>query len=283
MTYRSYRQDDRPDFGRSRLVEGFAELQGDVVSSRAIAVLRLLRPELEKDGGPTADELMGWDAKMEASSTAATRFSNFMLALERAIGDDEARRDGLDWNPIDAEHVLRLLAGGLDEHWWHYVGSSVGPSKSEIVQRVLADMDRQGPPSSWGDVHRLRYDHPLSRVPFIGKLAADSWSRGPFPVPGDNVTINAQYWSVRRPYRVTSIPALRFVTEVGNWDNTVLVLPVGQSGRPWSPHYSDQISEWLDLEPVRMPFSPEAVAAAAKAKLEILPTRESGRDERLAP
>ncbi len=65
---------------------------------------------------------------------------------------------------------------------------------------------------------------------------------------------------------------MRFVADVGNWDDTVLVLPVGQSGRPWSRHYSNQISSWLRVEAERFPFSREAVDAAAAVRLELLPT-----------
>jgi penicillin amidase len=85
------------------------------------------------------------------------------------------------------------------------------------------------------------------------------------------VTINAHYWDKQDPFAVTSIPAMRFVTDVGNWDDTVLVLPVGQSGRPWSRHYSNQISSWLNVEAVRFPFSREAVDAAAVARLDLVP------------
>jgi len=77
---------------------------------------------------------------------------------------------------------------------------------------------------------------------------------------------------------VTSIPAMRFVAEVGSWDETVLVLPIGQSGRPWSSHYSDQISSWMRVDTVRFPFSREAVERAATARLEIEPAA-TGRSE----
>jgi acyl-homoserine lactone acylase PvdQ len=66
---------------------------------------------------------------------------------------------------------------------------------------------------------------------------------------------------------------MRFVTEVGNWDETVLVLPVGQSGRPWSANYADQISDWLAGEAQQFPFSREAVDAAVVAKIDLLPGR----------
>ena len=253
-------------------VDDFADLQGDVVSGRAIAVLRQLRPEFEERKGTAAEELMAWDAKMDVGSTAATLFSSFMLELEAAVADDEANRDGLEWNPLGQERLLRLLAGGLDDSWWNDVGVSGNQTRTDILDRVLADLDRRGPQKSWGEVHEVTFDHPLTRLSFVRRLAADSWSRGPYAVSGGNVTINAHYWSERSPFAVTSIPAMRFVADVGNWDDTVLVLPVGQSGRPWSRHYSNQISSWLNVEGVRFPFSREAVEAATVVRLELLPS-----------
>jgi penicillin amidase len=252
-------------------VDGFAELQGDVVSGRAIAVLKQLRPDFEERKGASAEELMAWDARMDRDSNAATLFSAFMLQLEAAVADDEANSDGLEWNPLGPEQLLRLLAGGLDGSWWNDVGASGNQTRTEILDRVLADLDRRGPQKSWGQVHQVTFDHPLTRLPFVRKLAADSWSRGPFAAAGDDATINAHSWSKKDPYTVTSIPAVRFVTDVGNWDDTVLVLPVGQSGRPWSRHYSNQISSWLKVEAVRFPFSREAVEKAAVVRLELLP------------
>jgi len=252
-------------------VKGFADLQGDVVSGRAIAVLRQLRPEFEERKGMSAEELMAWDAEMDIGSTAATLFSFFMLELEAAVADDEAKRDGLEWNPLGQERLLRLLAGGLDESWWNDVGVSGNQTRTDILDRVLADLDRRGPQKSWGRVHQVTFDHLLTRLSFVRKLASDSWSRGPYAVSGGNVTINAHYWSERGPFAVTSIPAMRFVTDVGNWDDTVLVLPVGQSGRPWSRHYSNQISSWLNVEAVRFPFSREAIDTAAAVRIELVP------------
>jgi penicillin amidase len=64
---------------------------------------------------------------------------------------------------------------------------------------------------------------------------------------------------------------MRFVADVGNWDDTVLVLSVGQSGRPWSRHYADQISSWMNVEAARFPFSRGAVDRAAAVRLELVP------------
>ncbi len=252
-------------------VEGFAELQGDVVSARAVALLRQLRPELEEREGPAAEALLAWDARMNVESTAATLYSQFMIELAQAVGGDEAEREELGWNPIGPEEVLRLLVGGLEESWWDDVATAGRQTRSEILDRVINRLDGMGPQKKWGEVHTVRFDHPLARLSSATELVSDSWSKGPFPVPGGNVTINAHYWNRREPYSVTSIPALRFVADVGDWDSAVLVLPVGQSGRPWSRHYSDQLSSWLNLGHDRLPFSREAVEAATLATLELAP------------
>jgi penicillin amidase len=252
-------------------VAGFADLQGDVVSGRAIAMLRQLRPDLETRPGPAAEDLMAWDAKMEKGSTAATLYSNLMLAFAASVAGDEAERDGLEWNPLGPERLLRLLAGGIDESWWDDVGAAGQQTRSDVLDRLIGGLDELGPQKSWGEAHQVAFAHPLSQLPYIGQQVAESWSRGPFAVSGGNVTVNAQYWAYDAPFAVTSIPAMRFVAEVGNWDETVLVLPVGQSGRPWSRHYSDQISSWLNVEAVRLPWSREAVQEAAAARLELVP------------
>ena len=247
------------------------ELQGDVVSGRAIAMLKQLWTELEEHGGPTAEILTGWDGRMDVDSVAAQRFASLVRALEAAIGGDEAARDGLRKSPLGAEEILRLLAGGLDEAWWDDVTSSARENRADVVAGVLDRLDRHSSERRWGEVHQVRFGHPMARLPVVGRLVSASWSRGPFPVAGDNVTVNAHYFSRRRPFTVSSIPSMRFVAEVGNWDETILVLPVGESGRPWSAHYADQIGTWLEVGSARFPFGLEAVERAAVASLELRP------------
>jgi penicillin amidase len=251
----------------------FLELQDDVISGRAIAILKQLWGDLDEHGGRAAIELQGWDARMDPESIAARVYAELLVDLGSAVGGDEAARDGLEASPIGPEELLRLLAGGLGENWWDDVTTPDVETREEIVRRVLDQLDGAGGRSRWGDVHRVHFKHPLEWIPVVGRLVRNSWSRGPVPAPGNNVTVNAHYWNRGRPFDVTAIPAMRFVTEVGNWDETRLVLPVGQSGRPWSANYANQISDWLAGEAQPFPFSREAVDAAAVAKIYLIPER----------
>ena len=67
------------------------------------------------------------------------------------------------------------------------------------------------------------------------------------------------------------MPGLRMVTDVGNWDATLAVMPLGQSGRPWSSHYADQIHLWKRGEAFDLPFSEVAVEGATEARLNLVP------------
>lgn len=246
-------------------VAGMGALQGDLLSEQAVAFLKLLWTDLDEHGGPTAEVLQGWDGEMTRDDPAPTVFSRLLLALEDAIGADEAARDGLLASPITADAALRLLAGGLDERWWDDVRTPAVEHRSEILGRVLDRLDAEEPWPEWGAVHRVRFAHVLRPVPLIGHLFGRAWSRGPFAVGGDGETVNAHYWSRRRPFDVVAIPSLRFVADVGNWDATRFGLPVGESGRPWSPHYADQVESWLGVQPGELPFSAPAVAAATRS------------------
>lgn len=254
-------------------VEGLHRLQNDIVSPRAQLLLQMevLRPELNQHPGPTAQTLLAWDGEMSPDSGAPLLFTRLLEQLREEVGGDEARQARLENTPFNSLQLLRLLQGGINERWWDDVETPQVEDRSAIVTRALDHIDSLNLHQAWGEVHQVRFTHPFTRLGLVGRLLEDAFSRGPFPVGGDGSTINAQYFSSRRAFRVTALPSMRFVTEVGNWDNTVLVLPVGESGRPYSSHYDDQLTSWLQGRPLLFPFSEEAVEDAAEARLTLVP------------
>lgn len=248
-------------------VQASLRLQQDVVSERAIAMVRLLRPELEENGGPSASALLGWNGVMDAAGVAPHVYSRLLLELGQAVGKDELGVTEAGSGGIGAEPLLRLLAGGMSDEWWDDRSTPSRENRAEIIERALAAVDRRHPTEPWGEVHRIDFRHPLSDLPLAGRLLAGAWNRGPLPAGGDNTTVNATYWSRRRPFDVAAMPALRMVMDVGDWDRTVAITPLGQSGRPWSSHYADQIRLWGSGAAIELPFSDAAVDAATEARI----------------
>jgi penicillin amidase len=241
------------------------QLQRDVVSERAIAMLKLIREDLTAQGGPNAQSLLEWDGRMVGDEIAPHVFARFVLELGVAVGADEmAGRFG-------SERLMRLLAGGMSDAWWDDTATPETETRTDLIVRVLDRLDREPVTATWGEAHQILFRHPLTRIPVAGRLLAGSWNRGPFPSGGDNVTINATYWSERQPFAVSVMPALRMVTDVGSWDESIVVMPLGQSGRPWSSHYADQTAAWRQGGAFTLAFSEAAVERATEARLVLRP------------
>jgi len=66
-------------------------------------------------------------------------------------------------------------------------------------------------------------------------------------------------------------PAMRFVANTADWDDSILLIPGGQSGQPGSSHYTDQFSYWFDAKPIVQPFSDVAEAKTRRHTLILKP------------
>jgi penicillin amidase len=66
-------------------------------------------------------------------------------------------------------------------------------------------------------------------------------------------------------------PAMRFVANPGNWDESIMLIPGGQSGQPGSSHYTDQFSYWYEGRAIFQGFTDEAESGARKHTLRLKP------------
>jgi penicillin amidase len=106
----------------------------------------------------------------------------------------------------------------------------------------------------WGRLTQARFPHPLANAPLFGQR----FTIAPVPQNGGPQTVN----------RGASV-SMRFIADVGNWDNTRQGLALGQSGNPASPHWKDQLTDWQAVTPATFPFTASAVAGAATKVLTI--------------
>jgi penicillin amidase len=77
-------------------------------------------------------------------------------------------------------------------------------------------------------------------------------------------------WSVRAATKHHG-PAMRFVANPANWDDSIMLITTGESGQPGSSHYSDQFSYWYEGKPIFAPFTDAAEASARKHTLTLKP------------
>jgi penicillin amidase len=136
------------------------------------------------------------------------------------------------------------------------------------VVRTLRSEHGEDPTAwQWGAVRPITVAHPLGVV----KQLAPLFNRGPFPWGGDGNTVSQA--SGRDPAVIAS---LRVVIPVGDWDNARFVLPGGQSGNPFSPHYDDQLPLWKVGSGIPIAWTDPAIEAATVHTLRLLPLGGAG-------
>jgi penicillin amidase len=64
---------------------------------------------------------------------------------------------------------------------------------------------------------------------------------------------------------------MRFVANLANWDESLMLIPGGQSGQPGSSHYTDQFSYWFEGKPITQPFTDSAETKTKRHTLTLKP------------
>jgi penicillin amidase len=120
----------------------------------------------------------------------------------------------------------------------------------------------------WGKLHYAHIKHPLANIPLLGRL----WRPQRLPLGGDGTTINqADVPPSFPPEPVQMVASCRFILDVDAWDNSVAVLPGGQSGSASSAHYLDGLRDWHNGRYHPMLFSDKRINAAVKWKIQLDP------------
>jgi len=134
---------------------------------------------------------------------------------------------------------------------------------AESLRAALDEIQRLYGPDmqswQWGKVHKILFHHPLG-VP--------AFDRGPVARPGDANTVNATSGT---HFQQNSGASYREILDLGNWDNSVMTNVPGESGDPESPHYSDLLDDWANGRYHPMPYSRQAVEAAADERSWLVP------------
>ena len=91
---------------------------------------------------------------------------------------------------------------------------------------------------TWNRVHKVEYKHPLGNVGVLRPL----FNVGVFEIEGSNEVINNTLfdYSDAKTLNVKAGPSTRRVIDFSNIENSLSILPTGNSGNPMSKHYNDQ-------------------------------------------
>jgi penicillin amidase len=123
----------------------------------------------------------------------------------------------------------------------------------------------------WDSVHTNTVIHnPLGQSGVT--LIEDLFNRGPFPTYGTDGSLKNMRWDAADGFGVAgSVVSQRFIVDFADFSNSVSIIPTGQSGHPFSPHYDDQITNWLKNTYHPMRWTRDDVESAPHSLLTLEP------------
>lgn len=207
--------------------------------------------------------LAAWDGRAERSSRGFALLRGLRRELvERLyaawLGPAATVEPGfeLDFADVDApltralerddEAPFRAFPGGRDQ----LVLAAIDAAGAALA---AAHGARALPSLRWGEVSKVQLNHPLSALPGLG-LLLDMEAR---ELAGCGLCVRMNAGTLGASERMVVSPSRE--------SDGILHMPGGQSGSPFSPHYGDQQSAWVEGRP--LPF----LAGAEVERLTLLP------------
>jgi penicillin amidase len=155
-----------------------------------------------------------------------------------------------------------LLPPGED--WKSLAAKALAEGVNDLRERLGPDMESW----HWGGIHHTRPRHTLSDAFPQAAALLDPPS---VPMAGDGDTPQAGGYAPAEPYVMTGMSVARYAFDTADWDNSRWVIPLGVSGHPGSPHYTDQAATWAEVRMIPMLYDWERIGASAKSTQRLEP------------
>ncbi|HEX2191069.1 MAG TPA: penicillin acylase family protein, partial [Longimicrobiaceae bacterium] len=214
-----------------------------------------------------ARELRAWNGEARMDSRAAALFYLWYEALRRRVGRDEFGEERVYFPRATMNAVLD--AGG--SRWVDDVTTPGTETLDGLAAEAMREAAGELGARSWGDLHVTRMEHPLGSVAALDRLLG--LTIGPFPNRGSPYTVNvAGYGGQRLPFVNGFGASQRHVVDMGDVDGAGgFVIPTGQSGIPFSPHYRDQTPMWREGRLWRIPLDRERAEERVVSRMTLRP------------
>jgi len=196
------------------------------------------------------------------------RVPTFVVTEERLLAHDALEpKMGATLYKAYADHywpivpLLRALDGDPRMRSIGLTRAGVEAYILRAAREAMAELNAStdlGHVQRWGEYNAAIYRHPLSSKKPLGFLSVP-----PVPQPGGDFSIYRG-----RPHHGSS---QRLVVDLADFDDSSMLLTLGESGLYSDPHYDDQLEDFVNVQYEPMPFSQAAVLAATKHTLILEP------------
>ena len=250
------------------------------VCQEIVSVLETRKTQLSKAAKLALPILENWDGSHELEDKAPAIYYPVLIRLMRNTMEDEMGEE--QYRTWTSTHLFKqtypILVSNKGSIWWDDVSTGdVREKRADIIQRsfesAVEDLRREFGPDMqqyrWGDLHSVTFDHALGKVDALAPL----FNVGPLEAPGGNETVNNAGFNLgqNEPFSARYGPQMRILLDFADVEHSISVLPTGQSGNVFSPHYQDQVEMFLGGKFRKQLMDENEIRSTTEAKLMLEP------------
>lgn len=246
--------------------EDVAKMTYDVTSSVVQEIASNLLKSVDYDALNPSEKkafeiLKKWDGNYLKEAVGPTIYNRFLYEfLVSTYKDEIGNRFELFINSQLQDQVLPLQLTRENSVWWDDVTTNNKvETKKEIIEKsfkkALNFLENQLGTNveswSWERVISVEHEHAIGKA---GGVLRSLFNVGPFKTIGGNEVINNQIFKLDSTgvYKITAGPSTRRIIDFSDVENSLSILPTGQSGRVFSRYYKDQAQKYVDGDFVKM-------------------------------
>jgi len=249
--------------------EDMLKIQADIYSyphvfmAEQLAAAMKAAPPQDERARKLISEAKNWNGMAEANSTVvsfldAALFQTLHLILEPHLGnatEDYHWRRVAFLQRVLTERPARWLPPNCQSY-----DELLSKAADQAVQRLQADTHDKDPDDwPWSRFNYLDMLHPLGREGLLKFLLSIT-----------NQPQSGTEWSPRAASRHHG-PSERFVANLADWDQSIMLITGGESGQTGSEHYRDQFPFWFNSKAIYAPFTDAAEAKMKRHTLTLKP------------
>lgn len=253
--------------------EEVMEMIFDVTSNVVVENISEIRKNLDESNFTSNQKisleiLSKWNGRYAKNDVAPTVYTKVIYNIMEATFKDELN-DSFDLFLDTGGLFKKMIAVQINKQesvWWDDVTTDAKETKKEIFQKAFSNailsLEKQLGNDvntwTWNKVASVEHGHALAAG---GEMLRKLFSVGPFHMDGGNEVINNQLFKINGSgvYKVTAGPSTRRVIDFSDVENSMSVLPTGQSGNVFSDHYKDQAEKYLNGGFVKMLLNQEEI------------------------
>jgi len=257
--------------------EAIAVMINDVTSSVAPEIIKEFTKIMDfnsfsKNEQRAIDVLQLWDGENTKEHVAPTIYNKWVYLYLKNTFKDEL--GDTMFNQLMNTHLIKRTIAEVVKNknsiWWDDISTKnnienrkdiLSKSLIEAVAALEKQLGNDIKDWNWGKVHTLEHGHPLGTIASLKKY----FNVGPFPMKGAREVIDNRGYEYNNTglYKVTAGPSTRRVIDFSDVENSISILPTGQSGNPFSKHYKDQAEMYNKGEFRKMKMNKEEIISVS--------------------